>query len=223
MFDCTVLGLSQSLDFESNAMTTYVALRLPDGAVIQAAVDEEAAATIMGLQVSTKGAPKPAPTKPIASPPAVRAPVPAHRTAPPAEKVAAEDQLSYEEPGEPANLQPTGQEGVFVFGGQDTAAAPTSPLEAEEAAALKEGSPTVLDTELEEPTAPSPAQLARAAAASVKAPSRSRVQKLSNGKLVVPSMTVQPLPGGYPAQRTGVDTTELTGGRDPDENGVGSV
>jgi hypothetical protein len=50
------------------------------------------------------------------------------------------------------------------------------------------------------------------------------VQRLPNGKMVVGSRSVPKDEYGYPlVPNAGINTADITGSRDPDEDGVGSV
>lgn len=205
MIDCTITGIAQEMDFEQGVTLTYLLIRLPDGTNIRSPVDENSAAAVIKLQVEAKGAPRPAVLAqthlPSPGAPVAVAPLPPEFTPSPAT----------DDSGLP---EPTGDD-VHVFGGQDDAPpaidlAAGSATTKEEAAALAEGSPTVL-------AEPAPDQ-------QPQKPGRRNVQQLPNGKVVVPSRTVRRNDAGYPMPaNAGVDTADIVGGRDQDEDGVGSV
>lgn len=98
--------------------------------------------------------------------------------------------------------QPIDDEGddVRVFGGADTDDSPTYE---------EEGEPEELAPPVQAPAAP---------------PARREPQRDRKGNLVVPAKTVPKDNAGYPiVQNGGVDPNDLVGGRDQDEDGVGSV
>lgn len=208
MLECAITSVSQDLDLEKNVTLTFLVIRLPNGVLLRAAVDEETASQVIAMQVAARGAPQSVvatPQRP--APPPVEPPVDDDFVAAPRE---AED-----------DPPPASGDGLHIFGGQDASTAPppvpprppqaAAPAADDELPEDADGSPTVVLAE--EP--PAPKKNARA---------RSRMQRLPSGKLVVPSMTVPAALGGYPnVPGAGVDTNELTGGRDPDEDGIGSV
>ncbi len=57
MLDCTITGVRQDLDLERNVTTTFLVLRLPDGKLLRAAIDDAAAATVVALSVAQSGEP----------------------------------------------------------------------------------------------------------------------------------------------------------------------
>jgi hypothetical protein len=203
MIDCTITGIAQELDFEQNTTVTYLTLVLPNGSSLRVAVDDEAAATVMEQHVQVKGQPKSA----VRVPPAVRKAASAPTPAP-----VPEDSVEPEEiaPAPAVVEDVVSEDGTptHVFGGQD-APSDNSAMSEEEQLLLKEGSPTVVAAE----TAPA-----------VKVTTRRNNKRVVNGKLVVPSRTVPAAEKGYPVvPNAGVDASTFTGGRDPDEDGVGSV
>lgn len=208
MLECVITAVSQDLDLEANATLTFLVIRLPNGVQLRVAVDEDAAAQVISLQVAARGAPRSvveAPQRPAPPP-----------TPPPQSETGDDSGEFVEAPREEDPPAPTG-EGVVIFGGQDASPAAAKPAAAKQEAAEDdlpkddEGSPTVVLKE--EP--PAPKKNTR---------SRSRVQQLANGKVVVPSITVPAGAGGYPnVPGAGVNTADLTGSRDQDEDGVGSV
>lgn len=193
MIDCTISGVSQDMDFEQGVTVTYLLVRLPSGQTIRAAVDESAAALVIGLQVKAAGAPR-----------AVAHP--AAQTTTPVDDDYAQPPGGDFTPAPAEEDPPTANgETVHVFGGQDV-------LQTEEKDEEDQGSPTII---LQGPAA---------AAAAPVAPARSNVQRSPNGKIVVPSRTVPKNDRGYPiVASAGANPEELVGGRDPDEDGVGSV
>lgn len=197
MLDCTIVGITQSMDFEQNVTLTYLNVRLPGGEQLQAAIDEETAAKVVGLMVKTKGMPRAAMQVPAPLPAA-----PAH--------VAEAAPV----PGE-VDPSPYGAhegESVAIFGGQDTTPSPAAEaVAAEEARIQAEGSPTVVEGPILEP-------------APVQQPRRGRLQRGSSGKLIAPARTVPKDDAGYPiVSSEGVDPATLTGTRNTDEDGVGSI
>lgn len=201
MLDCVITGISQDMDFEQGLTLTYLVVRLPNGALLKAAVDDGAATEVLALQAELKGLPRPAiRTAPTPSPQQGKS-----AQAAPAAEPQGEDPVTYEEEEEPqaaSAFTPAAGESVYVFGGQDDTP--------EEKAAMAEGSPTLV---VEEPVPQAP----------VAAPARSSLQRTPSGKLIAPSRTVPARIGGYPDTKNGVDTDELTTMRDRDEDGVGSV
>lgn len=105
MLDCTIVGISQEMDFEQNMTVTYLVVRLPDGHVIRSAVDEEAAAAVVELQVQANGAPKAA-NRP-----------PRHQAAKRAEAPPAPSEESVED-----ELTDESGNSVHIFGGQESSA-----------------------------------------------------------------------------------------------------
>ena len=215
MIDCVITGISQEMDFEQGASMTYLTVRLPNGRLVRAAIDDETAAEVVGLQVKNKGMPRPV----------MRAPAPLEQRQPEPEAGAVDD---YSEPPgggftpAPAEEDPPGDT-MHVFGGQDSPDAPRGPVPATreevnvanaEAAMTgtepeDEGSPTIV---VEGPPATPPGRV------------RSVVQRLPNGKIIVPSRTVPKTDRGYPiVANAGADPQAIVGGRDQDEDGVGSV
>ncbi len=208
MIDCTITGISQELDFEQNTTVTYLTLVLPNGSSLRVAVDDDAAAAVMEQHVQTKGQPKAA----VRAPPAARKVAAAPASAPVPEAPVETEEIT----PAPAVVEDTVSEDgtpTHIFGGQDAPASDDSAMSDEEQLLLKEGSPTVVATA-------APAE----APATAKAPAKRNVRRGANGKLVVPSLTVPAAEKGYPVvPNAGVDAATLTGGRDPDEDGVGSV
>lgn len=203
MLNCVILGMSQNFDFEQNAAVTYLALRLPNNEVIQIAIDEETAATVIAMQVKQAGVPG-APASP--RPPPVRAAAQAPAPRPPPAPEAPDDAEPSDYAIPPGKLVPAG-ESTFVFGGADVPE-DFEARSAEEAEAIAEGSPTLVVV-----APPSPA-----------APARTNMQVLPNGKVIVPSRTVPSAIHGYPnAPNGGIDPNDFLGNRDQDEDGVGSV
>jgi hypothetical protein len=198
MIDCAITGIAQELDFEQNVTVTYLTLKLPNGSSLRVAVDDAAAATVMEQHVHTKGQPRTTrQTSGVYSPPkeaSVQPPV--------------EEEIS---PAPAVMQEVTSEDGTatHIFGGQDVPVAEDDTMSEEERLLLKEGSPTVV-VGASPPAAPAAA--------------RSNVQRTASGKLVVPARTVPAGEKGYPVvPNAGVDTSSFTGGRDPDEDGVGSV
>jgi hypothetical protein len=103
MLECTIVGISQEMDFEQNATVTYLLVRLANGKVLRAAIDEEDAASVVELQVKEAGAPRAVP----------RAPRPQARERPPPPP----PEMDEDEVDENGNA-------VHIFGGPDTGEAP---------------------------------------------------------------------------------------------------
>ena len=201
MLGCTIKGIAQDMDLETNEVNTYLVLRLPNDTIIKALIDEETATAVMTLQQAEKGPPTqqkmPAPK---------HAPQPAQRWA-------------LEEPAEEAH---TGED-VRVFGGED--ATTVGARDEEEAEALRSGSPTFIVNEPEE--LPEPGleldplhQRGKTTQAERK---QAQKQRALDVRLQAPSRTVPAGPGGYPIVWGGVDIDTAVTSSSVDEDGVGSI
>src|SRR5258707_38641 len=73
MIDCTITAVSQEMNLEQNVTLTYLVLRLANGSVLRAAVDESTAASVIALHTQANGMPvsslRPVVQKPVAPPP----------------------------------------------------------------------------------------------------------------------------------------------------------
>jgi hypothetical protein len=183
MLDCVIAGVSQDMDFDRNVTTTFLLIRLPDGKQLRAAIDDEAAAHIVGMSVARNGQPT--------------STVEVDRTPQPTVSMSAtaptETWPDYAAP-EPERAQEAQSEEAAprIFGGQD-------------------GGDDAFET------APEPPQ------PKIVSPS-SNVQRLPNGKIIVPSRRVPMDTFGYPiVPGAGVNPSSLTSQTNTDEDGIGSV
>jgi hypothetical protein len=64
--DCTIAGVSQDMSLGENVTTTFLVIRLPNGSHIRAAIDDAAAAAVVGLSVAQSGPPRSAMRTPSA-------------------------------------------------------------------------------------------------------------------------------------------------------------
>jgi hypothetical protein len=202
--DCVIAGVSQDMSFGENVTTTFLLIRLPDGQHVRAAIDDMAAAAVVALSVAQNGQPTSAmrvngvhaPVPPPATPPAPRGQAPASRDPDP----------------EPAgSLVPTQEWHAETASLPKAAAAPF----AEDAPRIFGGQDggDEADPEYGEP----------AQAAPVHVPG-SNIQKLRNGRIVVPAKTVPKTALGYPITSAGgLDPETLTSSENKNDDGVGSV
>jgi hypothetical protein len=65
--DCTIAGVSQDMSLGENVTTTFLVIRLPNGSHIRAAIDDAAAAAVVGLSVAQSGPPRSAMRTPSAA------------------------------------------------------------------------------------------------------------------------------------------------------------
>lgn len=201
MLGCTIKGIAQDMDLETNEVNTYLVLRLPNDTIIKALIDEETATAVMTLQQEEKGPPTqqkmPAPK---------HAPQPAPRWA----------------PEEPAEETSTGED-VRIFGGEDVTT--NGARDEEEAEALRAGSPTFIVNEPEELPEPAPEldPLHQRGKTTQAERRQAQKQKALDVRLQAPSRTVPAGPGGYPIVRGGVDIDTAVTSSSVDEDGVGSI
>lgn len=176
MLDCVIAGVSQDMNFEKNVTTTFLLLRLPDGRQLRAAIDDAAAAIVVGLSVAQNGQPTSTIEVDRSVPPVIAAPV----------DVWSDTNIETEAPAPLAQIEE--EASPRIFGGQDGGDDEPAP----------------------EPSKP--------------AVQGSNVQRLPNGKIIVPSRKVPMNAFGYPiVPGAGVDTNALTSQTNQDEDGVGSV
>jgi hypothetical protein len=193
MLECTITGISQEMDFERNETVTYLGLRLTNGVLLRAAIDEAAAAAIVGMQVEAKGAPKPA-ARPGPVPP------PSQRQAPAQEE---DDVLTPPDDDEFSTTTDEGGTTTHVFGGDSNGAA------------IHEPEP--------EPEPPPPQPPPGPPKQTPNSQTKPRVQKQQGrvtprSKTVPAGEGGYPITPG-----SNIDPAALTSGRDQDEDGVGSV
>jgi hypothetical protein len=205
MLECVITGISQELDFENNVTVTYLSLRLPNGALLRTSVDEVAAATIVEMQVKAKGAPTPA----VKPGPAIRPPA-----APASEDVDDNNSDEFTAPGDDEFVRTESEDGstTHVFGGQ--------------AAGDDDDEPA--DPPLPPPVPPTPPPPPPPPAAPVQTPNSLTKPRVAKGekpaRVSARARTVPAGDKGYPVvPNAGVDTDTFTGGRDRDEDGVGSI
>lgn len=202
--DCTIAGISQDMSFGENVTMTFLLIRLPDGQQVRAAIDDAAASAVVALSVAQSGQPTPAMRvngaahAPAALPsPPPRAPAPAA-------------------PRDP-DPEPTGS---LVPSQEWSAEAPSLPKAA--AAPFSEDAPRIFggqdgvdeaDSDYGEPTQAAPALVPG-----------SNIQRLRNGRIVVPAKTVPRTDMGYPITSAGgLDPETLTSSENKNDDGVGSV
>lgn len=61
MLACTIIGISQEMRFDENTTLTYLMLRLPNGLLVRAGVDEDVVEAIVGQQMPSSEPARPAP------------------------------------------------------------------------------------------------------------------------------------------------------------------
>jgi hypothetical protein len=119
---CVIAGVSQDMSLEENITTTFLLIRLPDGQQIRAAIDDTAAAAVVGLSVAQSGPPRSAMRTPSA---ALSTPPVAARVADTYEDTA--DEINVPQPMPPMWPEANGhtEDAPKIFGGQDGGDEPT--------------------------------------------------------------------------------------------------
>jgi hypothetical protein len=207
MLSCTIKGIAQDMDLETNEVITYLVLRLADDTIIKAIIDEETATAVMTAQQAEKGPP----TQPRVPAPKRGAPLPRP---------------------EPEDILDNGAgEDVRVFGGEDVTT--VGAQDDEEVEALRAGSPTYIDQgpenfespeELPPPEPEPPLDPLHQRGKTTQIERRqAQKQRALDVRLQAPSRTVPAGPGGYPIVRGGVDVDTAVTPSSVDDDGVGSI
>jgi len=58
MLTCDITGIAQEMDLAHNITLTYLVLRLPDGTLLRAGIDDNAAAAVVQIHARSYGPPK---------------------------------------------------------------------------------------------------------------------------------------------------------------------
>jgi hypothetical protein len=218
MIDCTITGISQEMDFEQGVTLTYLSVRLPNGRLVRAAIDDDTATAVVELQVKNKGTPKPVMRAPAVS----RSEERPHEPSPEGDDYTEPPGGGFTLAAPKDDLLPARDgETVYLFGGQDSPDAPPGPVPA----TVEERNVAAAMVGTDSEDTGSPAVMVDAPPAqNNKLKRRSNVQRLPNGKVIVPSRTVPRNDHGYPVvSNAGANPEDLVGGRDRDEDGVGSI
>jgi hypothetical protein len=201
--DCTIAGVSQDMSLGENVTTTFLILRLPDGQQIRAAIDDAAAAAVVGMSVAQSGPPRAAVRV------ANGAPLP---TAAPAPRVQA-----------PSSSEPD-PEGPSLMPAREWSTPETNGIPKAAAAPFHEDAPRIFGGQDEDDDDEvDPAHLSQPTEKPALVPG-SNIQRTRGGRIVVPSKTVPKSEWGYPMTNAGgLDPETLTSSDNKNDDGVGSV